>query len=129
MRPILYSLLILFSSPTIFAQGEVAVDVDALQQLIEDQNRLLNDQSAQLKSLTRRVAALEGQTGVADEPPPGVVDSQTDDVRSDLPPQVEVRTAASVDPLLELVRGGIGGAVIAAVLGKIAGAQEAPQAE
>ncbi len=70
MRRILYSLLILFSSPTIFAQGEVAVDVAALQQLIEDQNRLLNDQSAQLKSLTRRVAALEGQTGVADEPPP-----------------------------------------------------------
>ena len=69
MRRLLYSLLILFSSPTILAQGEVAVDVAALQQLIEDQNRLLNDQSAQLKSLTRRVAALEGQTGVADEPP------------------------------------------------------------
>ncbi len=40
---------------------------------------------------------------------------------------VENLTAASVDPLLELVRGGIGGAVIAAVLGKIAGAQEVPQ--
>jgi len=38
-------------------------------------------------------------------------------------------TAAIVDSLLELVRGGIGGAVIAAVLGKIAGAQEAPQTE
>ena len=36
-------------------------------------------------------------------------------------------TAASVDTLLELVRGGIGGAVIAAVLAKIAGAQEVPQ--
>ena len=42
---------------------------------------------------------------------------------------VENLTAASVDPLLELVRGGIGGAVIAAVLGKIAGAQEVPQTE
>ncbi len=38
-------------------------------------------------------------------------------------------TAAIVDSLLELVRGGIGGVVIAAVLGKIAGAQEAPQTE
>ena len=66
MRRLLYSLLVIFSSPTIFAQGEVAVDVTALQQLIEDQNRLLNDQSAQLESLTRRVAALEGPFGVAD---------------------------------------------------------------
>ena len=42
---------------------------------------------------------------------------------------VENLTAASVHSLLELVRGGIGGAVIAAVLGKIAGAQEVPQTE
>ena len=38
-------------------------------------------------------------------------------------------TATLVDPLLEIVRTGIGGAVIAAVLSKIAGAQEAPQTE
>ena len=38
-------------------------------------------------------------------------------------------TAASVDTLLELVRGGIGGAVSAAVLAKSAGAQEVPQTE
>ena len=42
---------------------------------------------------------------------------------------VENLTAAITDSLLELVRGGIGGAVIAAVLGKIAGAQEVPQTE
>jgi hypothetical protein len=54
----------------------------------------LNDQSAQLESLTHRVAALEGQTGVADGPPPVVVDSKTDDVRSDFPPQEGVRTGA-----------------------------------
>ncbi len=42
---------------------------------------------------------------------------------------VENLTAATVDSLLELVRGGIGGAVIAAVLGKIAGAQEVPRTE
>ena len=94
MRHLLYSLLVLFSSPYVFAQGELAVEVATLQQLIEDQNRLLNDQSAHLKSLTRRVAALEGQTSVANGPPPDVVDSQTDNVRSGLPPQVEVRTAA-----------------------------------
>ncbi len=38
-------------------------------------------------------------------------------------------TAAIADSVLELIRAGISGAVIAAVLGKIAGAQEAPQTE
>ncbi len=38
-------------------------------------------------------------------------------------------TLAVVDPLLEIVRAGIGGAAIAAVFGKIGGAQEAPQTE
>lgn len=94
MCRLLYALLVIFSSPTIFVQGEAAEEVAALRQLIEDQNRLLNDQSAQLESLTHRVAALEGQTGVADGPPPVVVDSKTDDVRSDLPPQEGVRTGA-----------------------------------
>ena len=36
-------------------------------------------------------------------------------------------TAAIADSLLELIRAGISGAVIAGVLGKIAGAQESPQ--
>ncbi len=38
-------------------------------------------------------------------------------------------TAAIADSLLELIRAGISGAVIAAVLGKIGDAQEAPQTE
>ncbi len=38
-------------------------------------------------------------------------------------------TATLVDPLLELIRAGISGAVVAAVLGKIAGAQESPQTD
>ncbi len=38
-------------------------------------------------------------------------------------------TATLVDPLLELIRAGITGAVIATVLGKIADAPEAPQTE
>jgi len=38
-------------------------------------------------------------------------------------------TLTFVDSLLELIRGGITGAVIATVLGKIAGAPEAPQTE
>ncbi len=38
-------------------------------------------------------------------------------------------TAAIADSLLELIRAGISGAVIAAVLGKIANAPEAPQTE
>ncbi len=40
MCRLLYALLDLFSSPTIFAQGEAADEVAALRQLIEDQNRL-----------------------------------------------------------------------------------------
>ena len=36
-------------------------------------------------------------------------------------------TVTIADPLLELVRGGIGGAIIAVVLGKVAGVQEDPQ--
>ena len=36
-------------------------------------------------------------------------------------------TATLADPLLELIRAGISGAVVAAVLGKIAGVQEDPQ--
>ena len=59
MCRLLYALLVIFSSPTIFARGEVADVFAALRQLIKDQNRLLKDQSAQLESLTRRVAALE----------------------------------------------------------------------
>ena len=38
-------------------------------------------------------------------------------------------TVTIVDPLLELVRAGISGAIIAAVLGKIAGVQEDPQTD
>ena len=38
-------------------------------------------------------------------------------------------TLTIVDPLLELIHAGISGAVIAAVFGKIGGAQEDPQAE
>ncbi len=38
-------------------------------------------------------------------------------------------TLTFVDPLLELIRAGIGGAVIAAVFGKIGGAQENSQTE
>ena len=38
-------------------------------------------------------------------------------------------TATIADSLLELIRAGISGAVIAAVLGKIAGTQESPQTE
>ncbi len=38
-------------------------------------------------------------------------------------------TTTIVDPLLELIRAGISGAVIAGVLGKIAGAQKVPQTE
>ena len=63
MRPLLYSLLIVLASPCALAQGDVSEQVVALQKLVEDQTRLLNDQSAQLASLTQRVAELEGRAG------------------------------------------------------------------
>jgi predicted porin len=87
-------LLIVFASQCAFAQGDVADEVAVLRELIEDQNRLLNDQSTQLESLTRRVAELEGRTGVADVPSPGIVDSTTDSVLPDSPRAGSGRTAA-----------------------------------
>ncbi len=94
MHRLLYSQFVIFSSPYVYAQSEVADEVATLRQLIEEQNRLLIDQSAQLKPLTQRVAAPERQTGVTGGQPRVVVDSQTNEVRPDLPTQDEVRTDA-----------------------------------
>ncbi len=94
MHRLLYSQFVIFSSPYVYAQSEVADEVASLRQLIEEQNCLLIDQSTQLESLTQRVAAPERQTGVTGGQPRVVVDSQTNDVRPDLPTQDEVRTDA-----------------------------------
>ena len=54
MHRLLYSLVLVFSSSCVFAQGDVAGEVAALRALIEAQ-------SAQLETLTRRVAELEAR--------------------------------------------------------------------
>lgn len=65
MRRLLIALTLVSSSA--FAQGDFAEEMAALRQLVESQNRLLAEQSAQLEELTGRVAELEGQP---EEPEP-----------------------------------------------------------
>ena len=95
MRRLLYSLLIVFVSPCTFAQGDMVDEVVALRQSIEDQNGPLNDQSAQLASLTQRVAELGGRTGLVDVPAPGISISTTGTVPPYSPPDSPGRTAAT----------------------------------
>ena len=55
----------LFSS-TAYAQSDLAEDMATLQQLVESQNRLIAEQSAQLRQLTGRVTELEGPSAVSE---------------------------------------------------------------
>ncbi len=57
--------LFLFSS-TAYAQSDLAEDMAALRQLVESQNRLIAEQSAQLRQLTDRVTELEGHSAVSE---------------------------------------------------------------
>ncbi len=94
MRRLLYSLLVVFASPCVFAEGDVAGEVAALRQLIENQTRLINDQSTQLESLTQRVAELDGRSAAADTSSGGLVALEPDDVPPQSWPQKTGRTAA-----------------------------------
>ncbi|MGI9248243.1 MAG: porin [Woeseiaceae bacterium] len=76
MRRLLYSLLIVFASQCVFAQDEVAGEVAALRQLIELQ-------SAQLESLTQRVAELEGRNGESQATSGGLVALEMESVSID----------------------------------------------
>lgn len=67
MRRLLISLILFLVSGSAFAQDDLAEEMAALRQLVESQNRLLTEQSAQLQALSARVNQLEGQT-VAKEP-------------------------------------------------------------
>ena len=58
-------ILILFSSTT-YAQSDLADEMTALRQLVESQNRLLAEQSAQLRQLQERVTELEGNPAVSE---------------------------------------------------------------
>jgi predicted porin len=94
MRPLLYSLLVVFASPYAFAQGDVSDQVAALQKLIEDQSRLLKDQSAQLASLTQRVSELEGRSGDSQATSGGLVALENEPVSPQDGPQTARRTDA-----------------------------------
>jgi len=64
MRRLLF-VFFLFSS-TANAQSDLAQDMAALKQLVESQNRLIAEQSAQLRQLTNRVTELEGHPAVTE---------------------------------------------------------------
>ncbi len=51
----------LFSSAA-YAQSDVAEELESLRQLVENQNRLIAEQSTQLRQLTYRVSELEGRS-------------------------------------------------------------------
>jgi len=89
MRRLLISFILVFVSGAAVAQSDLAGEMAALRQLVESQNRLLTEQSAQLNSLTRRVAELEGDTGESEATSGGLVALETGPV----PPQERPRTS------------------------------------
>jgi len=98
MRPLLYSLILLFASTTALAQSDIANEMAALRQLVENQSRLLTEQSSQLDSLTRRVAELEGHSDNADAKTSSLVALDSNDV----PPRPQSTDAiAAGDTALE----------------------------
>lgn len=69
----------LLSGPA-YAQSELTQEVAALRQLVETQNRLIADQSAQLRQLSDRVTELEGQSLVTETDASDLVAMETDTV-------------------------------------------------
>jgi len=80
MRRSLFTLILFFVSTAVLAQSDIASEMAALRQLVENQSRLLTEQSSQLDSLTRRVAELEGRPDDADAETSGLVALESDDV-------------------------------------------------
>jgi len=90
MRRLLIALTLVSSSA--FAQSDIAQEMAALRQLVESQNRLLTEQSAQLEALTERVAELEVH---AEEPvSEGLYALEPDSVPPQERPQDTERTEA-----------------------------------
>ncbi len=86
MRRLLIALTLV--SSTAFAQNDLAAEIAELRQLVESQNRMIIEQTAELQSLTERVAELEEQSG---EPGPDGLYALGPD---SIPPQETARTAA-----------------------------------
>jgi len=81
MRRLLIVFLLL-SSPA-YGQSEIVQDMTALRQLVESQNRLIAEQSEQLRQLTDRVTELEGHSAVGEANATGLVAIENEPV----PPQ------------------------------------------
>ena len=93
MRRLLIALTLV--SSTAFAQNDLAEEMAALRQLVESQNRLLTEQSAQLEALTTRVAELEGQA--EEREPEGLYALEPDPVPPQERPQATERRTTAVD--------------------------------
>jgi len=87
MRRSLYSILLILVAPCVLAQGDVAGEVAALRQLVELQ-------SAQLESLTQRVAELEGRDGEAQTTAGGLIALEIETVPAEGREQSASRTQA-----------------------------------
>jgi len=75
----------LFSCPA-YAQSDIGQEMATLRQLVESQNRLIAEQSAQLEQLTGRVSELEGHSAVSDANATGLVAIENEQV----PPQQSI---------------------------------------
>ena len=84
---------ILFSS-TASAQSDLAQDMSALKQLVETQNHLIAEQSAQLRQLTDRVTELEGHSVVSEANATGLVAIENEPVPPEQSATMPERTAA-----------------------------------
>ena len=98
MRRILI-ILILFSS-TAYAQSDLSRETAALRQLVESQNRLLAEQSAQLQQLADRVTQLEGQSAVSDVGATGLVAIEDEPVQlqqsATIPERIEANDTGEI---------------------------------
>jgi len=81
MRRLLIVSLLL--SSTAYAQSDLAQEMATLHQLVESQNRLIAEQSAQLRQLTDRVTELEGHSAVSEANATGLIAMENESV----PPQ------------------------------------------
>jgi len=98
MRRILI-IFILFSS-TAYAQSDLSRETAALRQLVESQNQLLAEQSAQLQQLADRVTQLEGQSAVSDVGATGLVAIEDEPVQlqqsATIPERIEANDTSEI---------------------------------
>lgn len=92
MRRLLIALTLV--SSTALGQTDLTEEMAELRQLVENQNRLLTEQSSQLQALTRRVAELEGQTVIEDSEPEGLYALEPDSIPPREPAEEAERTEA-----------------------------------